>query len=646
MALPSGYTQLKYIESSGTQYIDTGIKPNQNTSMVADVAFLGSAGNNVLGARNSSSDATNRFGIITYSRSSKFGCFFGTSSIEGSSIDTNSHVFEISSSGFSVDGINYGNPGTQNFSCSYPITIGAWNNGSSGIVCAASKIKSVKIYDAAALVRDYVPALRNSDGTVGMYDMVNAVFYTNEGSGVFEAGPEAGLSGYTRLKYIKATGSQYINTGFKPNQDTTVEFSVLNAAANQYYFGAWNVAYNNGAFAYCNDPSNVYIGYDGQGGGTGSVITGNHVIKLEKNIAYLDGAVFSSYTYTAFQVNYPLFLFGQNRAGQFFTNADGGIYCEYCKIYDNGTLVRYLVPVMRNSDSTIGMYDTVNDVFYTNSGSGSFEAGPVAGPQGHRTMADGTSFEITAGRVMVDGTMYDIKNGRTLVGGTLFDIEFKNTLYDLSCGDMVYLNVNGVPTEFIIVQQDRPSEIYDESCAGIWLLMNKIDTKGRWHTSDINDYENSSIHRYLNSTFLSLLDVDIQSVIKQVKLPYRPSDGYHTTVQSGTAGLPAKIFLLSGAELNWSSNISSSIPNDGACLSYFAGCAKQDSKRVAKLNGTNTNWWTRSPCCNMLSGSEWVIYVDTDGDYNHDICSNTYGIRPALILPSDLSFDKNFNVII
>lgn len=254
-------------------------------------------------------------------------------------------------------------------------------------------------------------------------------------------------SGYTPLEYIKASGTQYINTGFLPNQDTTVEFSAVNAAANQYFFGAWNVAYNDGAFAFCNDPSNVYIGYDGQGGSIGSVITGNRVIKLEKNIAYLDGAVFSYYTYTAFQVNYPLFLFGQNRAGTFFSNADVGICCRYCKIYDNGTLVRNLVPAMRNSDNTIGMYDKVNDVFYTNAGTGTFEAGPAAGPQGHRTMTDGTSFEITAGRCMAQGTVYEIKQGRTLVEGTAYDIMFSKTqivMISGSRGSDSSVNIDGV----------------------------------------------------------------------------------------------------------------------------------------------------------------------------------------------------------
>jgi len=50
---------------------------------------------------------------------------------------------------------------------------------------------------------------------------------------------------------------------------------------------------------------------------------------------------------------------------------------EYSKIYDNGTLVRNMIPCYRRSDLKPGMYDTVNNVFYTNSGSGEFILGPV-----------------------------------------------------------------------------------------------------------------------------------------------------------------------------------------------------------------------------------------------------------------------------
>ena len=40
--LPEGYTQLAYIESTGTQYVDTGFKPNQDTRVVCDTEFAAS----------------------------------------------------------------------------------------------------------------------------------------------------------------------------------------------------------------------------------------------------------------------------------------------------------------------------------------------------------------------------------------------------------------------------------------------------------------------------------------------------------------------------------------------------------------------------------------------------------------------------
>ena len=44
----------------------------------------------------------------------------------------------------------------------------------------------------------------------------------------------------------------------------------------------------------------------------------------------------------------------------------------YLEIYDNGLLVRSFVPCIRDEDGTIGLYDVVNNKFYTNQGTGSF----------------------------------------------------------------------------------------------------------------------------------------------------------------------------------------------------------------------------------------------------------------------------------
>lgn len=207
------------------------------------------------------------------------------------------------------------------------------------------------------------------------------------------------------------------------------------------------------------------------------------------------------------------------------------------------------------------------------------------------------------------------------------------TLSSKAIGSTIKLKVNGSAKDFIVVHQGKPSSVYDDSCSGTWLLMKDIYENRQWHSSDTNDYANSTIHSYLNSTFLAMLDSNIQKAIKQVKLPYRKGSGTSTTVTSGSNGLPAKIFLLSATEMSF--NFSYMPSGEGAELAYFKGCAdnSSDSKRVAYLNGSAAGWWLRSPLC---YGSSVALYVGSRGDWSSGHCSNSYGIRPALILPSTL----------
>lgn len=207
------------------------------------------------------------------------------------------------------------------------------------------------------------------------------------------------------------------------------------------------------------------------------------------------------------------------------------------------------------------------------------------------------------------------------------------TLSSKAIGSTIKLKVNGSAKDFIVVHQGKPSSVYDDSCSGTWLLMKDIYENRQWHSSDTNDYANSTIHSYLNSTFLAMLDSNIQKAIKQVKLPYRKGSGTSTTVTSGSNGLPAKIFLLSATEMSF--NFSYMPSGEGAELAYFKGCAdnSSDSKRVAYLNGSAASWWLRSPFCNDFSSA---LCVHSGGGWGGGGCSYSYGIRPALILPSTL----------
>ena len=207
------------------------------------------------------------------------------------------------------------------------------------------------------------------------------------------------------------------------------------------------------------------------------------------------------------------------------------------------------------------------------------------------------------------------------------------TLSSKAIGSTIKLKVNGSAKDFIVVHQGKPSSVYDDSCNGTWLLMKDIYESRQWHSSNTNDYANSTIHSYLNSTFLAMFDSNIQKAIKQVKLPYRKGSGTSTTVTSGSNGLSAKIFLLSATETSFSFSYMPS--GEGAELAYFKGCAdnSSDSKRVAYLNGSATVWWLRSPSCGYFGRA---LCVGSDGDWSGRYCSDSFGVRPALILPSTL----------
>ena len=201
-------------------------------------------------------------------------------------------------------------------------------------------------------------------------------------------------------------------------------------------------------------------------------------------------------------------------------------------------------------------------------------------------------------------------------------------------GSTVKLTVNGKAREFIVVHQGKPSSVYDESCNGTWLLMKDIYENRVWQSGNINKYESSDIHSYLNNTFLKLFDSNIQGAIKQVKLPYRKNGGSGGTTQQGANGLPCKIFLLSAPEVHYEHSYIDS--GEGAALSYFASCVTNnaDSKRVAYLNGSAANWWLRSPYTDHTN-YVWIVHSGGN-DYYYGGASYSYGIRPALVLPSTL----------
>lgn len=211
---------------------------------------------------------------------------------------------------------------------------------------------------------------------------------------------------------------------------------------------------------------------------------------------------------------------------------------------------------------------------------------------------------------------------------------------DLQVEQEVTLNENGTPVNYIVVHQGLPSSSYDSSCDGTWLLRQDIAENRVWDSGNSNVLESSDIQSYLNNTWINRYDTDIRNAIKQVKIPYRQNGGSGGTDRNGANGLSCKSFLLSGKEVGWDSSDNQYFPNDGAKLSYFLDgtSSSANQKRVATLNGSATGWWLRSP---YTGNTRYVWIVFSDGNYDTPLASNSYGLRPALILPYTYRFQES-----
>lgn len=205
-------------------------------------------------------------------------------------------------------------------------------------------------------------------------------------------------------------------------------------------------------------------------------------------------------------------------------------------------------------------------------------------------------------------------------------------LGDMAVGSTVKIKVNGTAKDFIIVQQGNPdSTIYDSSCDGTWVLMKDIYTTSTFGND--NSYKDSNIHTYLNGTFFNLIDADIRNAIKQVKIPYQNGTGSGGSLATGSNGLSTKVFLLSGYEVGWTTSDNGYFPKDGVRLAYFGNSSGGNSKRIAYNGSSAAAWWLRSP---HTDNTYYVWNVKSDGSYDYWSYSNTYGVRPAFILPSTL----------
>ena len=313
---------------------------------------------------------------IGYSTTRIFGAFKNGTG-ESTGADTTvvgRHSAEISNGNFILDGTSHSFSAISSYSTTRSIYLfaGSYSGVAGGVYGkVTAKVYACKIFDGDSLVRDYIPC-KNPEGTVGLYDLIGGEFYTTPTAVTLPAG-------YTPVEYLQSDGLQYIDTGIDvtPSNYSQLKFAVTCEKIGQGQGqSGWLVDGSNVSNAY------FYIGtYNGKyyyGCGTTdhntniSAASGKqtYVLDIPAKKFTVSGSVDTSITTEAITASASLYLFG-------FDYSPVRAYAEKIyasQIYNNGTLVRNFVPA-RNPSGALGLYDTVNDVFYTNAGTGAFTAG-------------------------------------------------------------------------------------------------------------------------------------------------------------------------------------------------------------------------------------------------------------------------------
>lgn len=206
-------------------------------------------------------------------------------------------------------------------------------------------------------------------------------------------------AGYQEVDYIESDGSgQYINTGFIPSEDCKAIFDIAadlpitssgvylggsreNSSSKMFYFMVQNVS-SKAQLA-------IKIGGNNNTPFAGKQIT-NKSLSSSKVVLPKSRVLFGfrggdycfseilgaekSDSITAFTTTYPVFLFGINNGGV-LSQPSGNIRVYEFSAFTGLNNVIKLIPCYRKSDSEIGMYDIVNNQFFTNAGTGAFLKG-------------------------------------------------------------------------------------------------------------------------------------------------------------------------------------------------------------------------------------------------------------------------------
>ena len=260
----------------------------------------------------------------------------------------------------------------------------------------------------------------------------------------------------------------------------------------------------------------------------------------------------------------------------------------------------------------------------------------------HKTLVNGTVYEVNGGKCLVNGTSYDIKNGRTLINGTGYDITFSPPIM-LVKGDLITMNLDGTSRLY------RVLSVNGNVCKvlGMWddftRRYNGTSTTTTFGSITAQKYEGSSLDTYLNTTWYNTLSSEAKNAIvpeNVVQYCYKFYD------RPNTPNTPTYTYQY---QYNWSNSDYENADNVGNVVvgnrnvfgldlkdifDYFEKvCITSDELMTMFWNSTtkvSEFLWLRSSRAD-ISNSAWSVDGNNGNLINRGITIDSV-VRPALNL--------------
>ena len=411
---------------------------------------------------------------------------------------------------------------------------------------------------------------------------------------------------YQEVEYIQSSGTQFIDTGFVPNDNTEIilVFTNNNATTGNYdcIFGTRTNASNDNTFALWIDSNRRFGAFYGTGQSitlfpTSINATAKHTATMKGNVAEIDSvsitcpAVSSSPTYS-------FYIGACNTAGtaDYFSK----ILIYESKIYDNVTLVRDFVPCYRKADNVAGLYDLVNNVFYTNAGSGVFAVGANSNKHVIATITPGGVISFSAA----------LRRRMMMAGGGGVPIS------DLPLGALINVGTDGGAGTPNYEIADKDNLVSD----GVVLVRKNIYSNSQFGSN--SNYPNSTLDNLIKTTIYNKMSQQLWDKMMDVSFKLY-----------GSGDITRKMFAPTYTMMGFGNNEGVA---EGKALQLYTS----NASRIKTSNGSPVVWWLSS-LYPASSGFAWEIGMD--GYSYKNSASLMYNVVPAFVISSKTPYDPTPN---